>query len=117
MSQELARPMPRPPAHVAPYVDALGVDGAVRFLIAFGGAELNLPDRPGPGNAAAAVIGLDGLRALAAVADRLQRRVPLSNRWLCKTLAWQGHSTAEIARRLRATDVTVRRWLRDGAVR
>ena len=33
---------PRPTAQVAPFVDALGMDGAVTFLLAFGGAELYL---------------------------------------------------------------------------
>jgi hypothetical protein len=117
MSRDLARPMPRPPANVAPHADALGPEAAVRFLPAFGGAELYVPERPGPDTAAAALIGQDGMRALHAVSGRLQPRVPLANRWLAMMLAWQGHSTAEIARRLRATDTTVRRWLREGAGR
>jgi hypothetical protein len=119
MSQELARPMPRPPANVAPYVAALGPDAAVRFLLAFGGAEFYFAARPGPDNAAVDVIGIDGVRALAAFSDKLhqRQRVPLANRWLAKMLAWQGHSIAEIARRLRASDSTVRKWVRDGAVR
>ena len=32
--------IPRPPAHVQPYVDALGAATAVQFLLHFGGAEL-----------------------------------------------------------------------------
>lgn len=31
---------PRSPAHVAHYVEALGRDRAIRFLLEFGGAEL-----------------------------------------------------------------------------
>ncbi len=108
--------MPRPPAQVAPYVEALGSDGAVAFLLAYGGAELTVygnPHRAGH----VRLVGQDAAERLAAVADGLQKRVPLANRWLAKMLAWQGMSTAEIARRLRKTDVAVRGYLRDERVR
>jgi len=41
-------------------------------------------------------------------------RVPLARAWLAAMLHWQGHSTAEIARTIRASDVSVRRWLKEG---
>ena len=37
----------------------------------------------------------------------------VAKRWLAEMLAWQGHSTAEIARQLRSSDVAVRRWLKE----
>jgi hypothetical protein len=106
------RPMPRPSAQAEPYVRALGPVRAVIFLLHFGGAELNIPRRPRPGGTLAAVIGEDGARALAAALGNTSQRVPLASRWLAQMLAWQGHSVAETARRLRTTDVTVRRWLK-----
>jgi len=41
----------------------------------------------------------------------LQRRVPLANPWVAACLHVQGLATNEIARKLRITDVTVRRYL------
>lgn len=115
-STALAQPMPRPPAQALPYVEALGADLAVTFLLTYGGAEMTLSATPA-GAAHVAMIGPERAAALAAQADRLPKRVPLANRWLAKMLAWQGASTAEIARRLRVSDSTVRAYLRDGRVR
>ena len=105
---------PRPPAHVEPYVQALGVETAVRFLLHFGGAELYIPRDPKGGSEVAQVLGLDAARALAALAERtsLPRRVPTAKPWLaCHMKFTEGLSHAKIARRLHASDVAVRRWL------
>ena len=107
--------MPQPTAQVARYVEALGADMAVRFLLAYGGAELYIANDPKGASSHERLIGYDAAKRLAAVAHRLPRRVPLAKRWLVGMLAWQGQSTAEIARTLRITDVTARRFLRDGA--
>lgn len=56
------------------------------------------------------LIGQDKAKALAAVADRLPLRVPLAKKWLANMLRWQGHSNAQIARTLRVSEVSVRRW-------
>jgi len=40
---------------------------------------------------------------------QLQRRVPLAQKWLAQMLNWQGHSTANIARTLQISDVSVQR--------
>lgn len=106
-----AAPMPKPTAQVAAYVEILGADLAVTFLLTFGGAELHLAQNPKGKGQVETVIGLDKARALAAQDHRLQRRVPLAKKWLAQMLNWQGHSTAQIARTLRTTDVSVRRML------
>ncbi|MFN3721883.1 MAG: helix-turn-helix domain-containing protein [Paracoccaceae bacterium] len=111
-----ARPMPKPTAQVEPYVDAMGAELAVTFLLAFGGAELAIPDAPTGRTAHELLIGPDAAARLCAVKDRLQRRVPLAKAWLAAMLAWQGHSTAHIARTLRVSDTSVRRLLKDSAV-
>lgn len=110
----VARPMPRPTAQVAPYVEALGAEMAVTFLLAFGGADLYLAKDP-KGNAShMELLGYDKAKALAAHPALAERqRVPIANRWLAAMLMWQGHSKAGIARQLRATDVSVRRWLKE----
>lgn len=106
--------LPPPPANLEPYVRVLGVDLAIQFLSEFGGAELYLSRRPHasvPGRLAQ-LVGLDKARALAAAAERLPKRVPLGKRWIAQVLKSQGLSTAEIARRLKASDVAVRGWLK-----
>ena len=106
-----ARPMPKPPAQVVPYIEVLGADLTVTFLLAFGGAELYLADDPKGRSKLEALVGNDRARAMAEQAHRMQRRVPLAKPWTARMLAWQGHSTAEIARRLHVSDVSVRNWL------
>ena len=112
---ELARPMPRPTAQVEPYVEALGAELAVTFLLAYGGAELYLPDDPKGQSSHERLIGYDAAKRLSAIAHRLPRRVPLAKAWLSAMLAWQGNSAAQIARTLRISDVTVRRYLKEAA--
>lgn len=105
---------PRPPAHVAAYVEALGVETAVRFLLHFGGAELYIAADPKGNSEVAAVLGMDAARALSALAARahLARRVPNAKPWLARYMkVTEGLSHAKIARRLHASDVSIRRWI------
>ena len=110
-------PLPPPPAHVAPYVEALGVDGTLAFLEAFGGADLYVPATPGARSRLAEVVGAEAAQALAERADRLPRRVPLGKIWRAQVLRARGLPVAEIARKLSASDVAVRRWLKRGPPR
>jgi hypothetical protein len=105
--------MPRPPAQVAPYVNALGPELAVTVLLHYGGAELRVRMKPNPNAGYVDLIGVDASRALAREAESgwMPRRVPLVNAWLAAMLHWQGYSTIEIARKLRVSDVTVRGYL------
>ncbi len=107
-----ARPLPRPTAQVQPYVDALGIEAAMSFILAFGGAELYVAKDPKGQSAYEAHLGPDKSKALAAVANRLPKRVPLAKRWMAEMMAWQGLSVAHIARTLRVQDTTVRGYLR-----
>ncbi|WP_338401951.1 helix-turn-helix domain-containing protein [Paragemmobacter straminiformis] len=103
----------RPPAHVEPYVMALGEDEAVRFFVAFGGAELYIARDPKGRGMVERELGVETARRLADLADRvhLPRRVPMPKPWLAQLWKSQGLPVAEIARRLHASDVAVRRWL------
>lgn len=108
--------IPRPPAHIEPYVTALGAELAVRFFLAFGGAEFYVAKDPKGKALAVEVIGIEGLRALAAVADRLPARVPTAKPWIAKyLLTVDGLSRTDICRKLHATMPTVARWLDDAA--
>lgn len=105
---------PRPPAHVEPFVRVLGTDGAVEFLLTFGGAELYFTETPKARSRLVALVGRDKAVALARAAEQLPRRVPTAKPWIAAVLKSRGLSHAEIARRLHVTDVTVRGWLRKG---
>jgi hypothetical protein len=41
---EVGRPFPKPPAQVQHFVEVLGPELTVQFLLAFGGAELYIAD-------------------------------------------------------------------------
>ncbi len=103
--------LPRPTAQVEPYVEALGHDGAVDFLLAFGGAEIYITAHPKSRGQVIEVVGRRGAERLTEVAHRLPRRVPLAKRWIAAVLFAKGLSKAEIARKLHMTEVTIRAWL------
>lgn len=84
----LARPMPRATAQVEPYVEVLGAELTVLFLLQFGGAPLHFSVDPWAGNAVVHRLGHEKTKALATSTNRvMQRRVPLAKRWLAQMLA------------------------------
>ena len=103
--------LPRPPAHVQPYVDALGPETAMAFLLHFGGADLYIPAKPTGRSELVKVIGMEGAQALFQIRDRLQYRVPTAKPWLAQMLKEKGLSKADIARKMHATVPTVTKWL------
>jgi hypothetical protein len=113
---EVAKPMPRPTAQVAPFVEVLGPDLAVQFILEFGGAELYLSAQPRGRSALEAMVGHDKARALAAhPAMQMVQRIPLARKWLVLMMAWQGHPHAHIARTVRVATSTVRRYVNEAA--
>jgi hypothetical protein len=109
-----ARPMPKPTAQVEPFFEVLGPELTVDFLLQFGGAELHLATDPKGRGAVEKLVGAERAKTLAQSNSRaILKRVPLAKRWLARMLHWQGSSAADIARTLRATDVSVRRWLKE----
>ena len=104
---------PKPTAQVEPFVEILGVETAVRFLLRFGGAELYLAQNPGPNSKVVRMVGRDKAIALSKIDHRLQRRVPLAKQWMAQYLRSQDMSVAEIARTIRASDISVRAWIKD----
>ncbi|MCF6234209.1 MAG: helix-turn-helix domain-containing protein [Rhodobacteraceae bacterium] len=107
-----ARAFPQPPARAAPYVEILGAELTVQFLLIFGGAELYIPPNPKGQSRLEALIGSKKTKAFAQSAHLLQRRVPQAIAWVAACLHFQGIPTNEIARKLRVTDVTERRYLK-----
>ncbi len=104
---------PRPPAHVAPFVECLGFDRAITFLLAFGGAPIYLAGRPQATNRLLPVIGADGVAALRREFGNRIDRVPQPKIWLARVWYARGIPVLDIARRLHTTDKTVRIWLKD----
>lgn len=112
MGPAMTDPSPRtikPTAQVEPYVDVLGLDGAIEFLLAFGGAEISLSVNPTPKSKVAQLVGRRKAIALARKPG-LPRRVPTARKWLAAAMISKGLPVNEIARRLHVTDVAVRKW-------
>lgn len=99
------------PAHIQPYLDVLGVDDTIDFLLTFGGAELSLRDNPRTGKLVQ-MFGRDKAIALAKAAAHLPRRIPLAKPWIAQQLNEKGLSVAAIARSLHVSDVSVRAYLK-----
>lgn len=106
-------PAIKTPVQIAPFVDVLGVDGTVEFLLAFGGAELEFTRNPRETSQLCQLVGLDHARALGRLASGLPARVPLQKRWLAKVMHAKGLSIAQIARKLHTQDKTIRAYLKD----
>lgn len=101
------------PAHLSAYVSVLGEDLAIQFFLEFGGAQIYLSDRPQPSGSPAQLIGVDNVKALASkLGSGHIFRVPLAKEWTASRLFAKGWKIQAIARELRATDVTVRKWLK-----
>ncbi|WP_386173173.1 helix-turn-helix domain-containing protein [Sulfitobacter sp. R86518] len=104
---------PKTPANIQVYEDILGTDGAVEFLLTFGGAELYMPTDPKGGSKVAQLVGIEKARALADASHAMKARIPTAKRWIAQVLKSKGLPVAEIARKLHMTDVTVRKYLAD----
>jgi hypothetical protein len=108
----------RVPAHIQPYVTAIGIEKTVRFLLAFGGSYAYLSERPQDRSPVAQEIGRDAAIALAKQIGAGPISVPTGKPFIACHLKYiEGLSTNEIARRLHATHVTVRKWLSNGESR
>ena len=99
------------PANLRPYVEALGVEDAMRLFLSLGGSEVYLPNRSTRRSMAARTIGADQVDKLAAELGAGYIKVPLARQWIAATMQARGESLAEIARTVRVDVATVRKWL------
>jgi hypothetical protein len=107
----LVRGIPTP-AHIVPYVEALGVEDAIAFFLAIGGSTIYLPRfRSGDKSVAATIVGAEKVRALADRLDLDYVKVPLARQWTAKQLCRQGETVNDIARTIRVDVSTVHRYL------
>lgn len=108
---------PRPPANLEGYVDVLGVDLTVELLMQLGGSEVYFAEDPKGKGMVERIVGREKAAALSGLSSSLSRRVPTGNRWCAQVLRSKGLPVAEIARRLRVTDTTVRSYLKSGSAK
>lgn len=103
--------LPRTPIQVKAYVDVLGHDGAIEFLLRFGGADIYLSRNPTSRSQVVEAIGREQAIALAAHPELQDGPVPLAKPWIAKVWYAQGLSKSEIARKMHVSRVTARRFL------
>lgn len=107
------RELPPAPAHVDPYVTVLGAEGAMTFLLTFGGSEVYLTTSPKTRSMVVEQIGHQKAIELAEViGNGIKIRVPTAKPWIACCLHSQGLKTAEIARRLHMSDTVIRGWIK-----
>lgn len=106
------------PAELALYVEELGAGLAIELFLTMGGADCYFAVQPQPGSAISTLIGTEGVSR---IAHRLKAsgrrestrvRVPLAKSWVARYLYAEGWTIADIARRVRVSDVTVKTYLR-----
>jgi hypothetical protein len=108
----------RVPAHIQPFVTAVGIEKTVQFLLAFGGSYAYLSENPQERSPVAQEIGRAATIALAEQVGAGGFRVPTGKPFIAAHLKYnKGLTINEIARQLHTTDVTVRKWLRDADAR
>lgn len=116
MSGDLLSRTRRVPAHLRVYVDVLGEDGAVDFLLEFGGGVFYAAADPKGDSEIARKVGLEiAARLMPKLREGSSRgyvRVPTGKPWIAATLRARGVTISMIARRLHVSDVTVSGWLR-----
>ena len=105
----------RVPAHLQPYVTAIGIEQAVAFLLAFGGSFIYLSENPQDQSKVVNVIGRGATIALAKQVGAGGFMCPTGKPFIAAHLKYnKGLNTNEIARELHTTHVTVRKWLKTG---
>lgn len=104
----------RIPAHLAPWVEVLGPEGAEECFLTMGGKEIYLSERALGRSELVERFGVDAARALAVQLRALKMRVPTAKPWLAAVMKSRGLPVSQIAVTLHVTDVAVRKILARG---
>lgn len=91
-------------------VAVLGEDRAIALFLAVGGTPWDFSANPKPDNKVVAAIGMEGALALWQEFGPSLGRIPIAKEWIAQVWHARGVAILEIARRLHASDQTVRRW-------
>lgn len=102
------------PAHIRPYVDALGPEGAEKFFLNFGGAYQYIPVTPQAGNKIVALVGSEKALKLFAALGPGNYSIPIPRRWLALQMAARGMGRMQIARALKVSHVSVAKYIGTG---
>ncbi|CAN7257179.1 hypothetical protein [Brucella pseudogrignonensis] len=102
------------PANLAPFINTLGFDKGIEFLLRFGGATMYLPKKPQSSgrSMASSLLTAEEIIALSKALDLDYLRIPVAKKFIATYLRSQNVSVSEIARKLHMTDVTVRGYLK-----
>ncbi|MDF3605462.1 hypothetical protein PE067_04425 [Paracoccus sp. DMF-8] len=111
VSQHNRPPAPRPTAQVAPFVQVLGRGGAIRLILAFGGAELSIGENPRDTNEPVADVRAQIRRGAGKPRHIAPPHSP-AKPWRAANCHPQDLPIAQIARKLRVSGVAVRTYLR-----
>lgn len=104
--------MTRVPAQLEPYIDVLGLDLGIEFLLKFGGSYVHLSANPQGRSEVEALVGQELTAALARRVGSGSVRVHTGKPFIAQHFRAMGWTTNAIARHLHVTDVTVRTWLK-----
>lgn len=110
MSDPSEQPTVRVPAHLSVFVEVLGLEGAIEFLLEFGGARIYIAQRKTGNSLLKKSLGADKTHALWLQRDRIPARIPVGRVWIAQVWLARGMTVAEVARKLHVTDVTVRKY-------
>jgi hypothetical protein len=112
-SSEPRHDRPAAPARPDRALRSLGVDDTIRFIEEFGGVEIYIARNPTARSRIVKLLGREKAEALAQLAEggEWPARIPLVKPWVAAVLKAKGLPVSDIARILRTTDVTVRKYL------
>lgn len=96
--------------NIQQFVDAIGEENACRLFLELGGTVVKLPKKTGHTSLLAKAIGQEKSDRLAKELGAGHLRIPVARQWCARYLHGKGLSLAEIARRVRVKDDTVRDW-------
>ncbi|SOC41602.1 hypothetical protein SAMN05892877_10922 [Rhizobium subbaraonis] len=100
------------PAHLQPYIDTLGEELGIEFLLSFGGGYVYLSERPQGRSPVVEQFGEEAAIALAVRIGTGSLRVPVGKPFIARHFRAKRWTVNAIARKLHVTDVTVRAWLK-----
>jgi len=100
------------PAHLTDFVDVLGEELAIDFLLCFGGAGLYLPSKfPRDGHMLVDLVGREKSIELGTKMGSGYIKVPTAKPYIIQFLFAKGATISDICRKLHMTEPAVRRHL------
>ncbi len=102
------------PANVSRFIDVLGEDLTLDFLLKFGGTPVYLAITPRPNSPVVECVGYDKASKLGRSLGPGAVQIPTAKPWMAVKLKEKGFTGIAIARLLHTDSRTIRRWLNGG---